>query len=104
MNRQYVEQIEGAYHVTGSRVSLDSIVYAFLSGQSPESIAESFPTLSLEQVYGAITFYLANKSEIDAYLREDEREFEALRQAARAANPLLYKKLDEARKQTTTAP
>jgi hypothetical protein len=37
-------------------VSLDSIVYAFLSGQSAGSIAQSFPVLRLEQVYGAIAF------------------------------------------------
>lgn len=99
---RYVEQVEGAYRVGGSRVSLDSVIYSFLSGQSPESIAESFPTLSLEQVYGAITFYLANRPEIDAYLREGEEKFEAIRQAVRAANPLLYKKLEDARKQTPT--
>lgn len=53
-----MEQVEGAYRVAGSRVSLDSIVYCFREGLSPESIAESFPTLTLEQVYGAIAFYL----------------------------------------------
>ncbi|HEX8501528.1 MAG TPA: DUF433 domain-containing protein [Pyrinomonadaceae bacterium] len=101
MSKEYVERVEGAYRVAGSRVSLDSVVYAFLSGQSPESIAESFPTLSLEQVYGAITFYLSNRAKIDAYLSQGEEEFEALRQAARAANPQLYKKLEEARRQSS---
>jgi uncharacterized protein (DUF433 family) len=46
-------------------VSLDSIVYTFLSGQSAEAIAESFPVLSLEQVYGAITDYLAHREDVD---------------------------------------
>ncbi|HEX5709636.1 MAG TPA: DUF433 domain-containing protein [Pyrinomonadaceae bacterium] len=101
MSTQYVEQVEGAYRVAGSRVSLDSVVYAFLNGQSPESITESFPALSLEQVYGAITFYLANREKIDAYLREGEEKFEALRRAGREANPLLYKKLEESRRQLT---
>lgn len=100
MSKQYVEQVDGAYRVAGSRVSLDSVVYSFLSGQSPESIAESFPTLTLEQIYGAITFYLANKIEVDAYLREGDERFESLRQAARARSPLLFKKLDEARQLT----
>jgi len=45
-------------------------------------IAQSFPVLSLEQVYGAIAFYLANRSEIDAYLAKAEVSFESLRQAA----------------------
>lgn len=73
MAKDYVENVEGAYRVAGSRVSLDSIVCCFREGLSPESIAESFPTLSLEQVYGAIAFYLANESVVDEYLREGER-------------------------------
>ena len=58
MAKQYVEQREDVYWVAGTRVSLDSIVYAFLEEQTAESIARSFPVLTLEQVYGAITFYL----------------------------------------------
>ncbi len=100
--RQYVEQRDGGYWITGSRVSLDSIVYAFLRGASPESIARSFPLVTLEDVYGAIAFYLAHQPEIDAYLQQGEAEFEALRKQAREANRLLYKKLDEARQPTQT--
>jgi uncharacterized protein (DUF433 family) len=99
MTKEYVEKREGAYRISGTRVSLDSIVYAFLRGAAPESIAQSFPTLTLEEVYGAIAFYLAHQTEIDAYLQEGEREFEALRRQARQANPLLYRKLEEARQQ-----
>ena len=50
MSKQYVTQIQGAYRLSGTRVSLDSVVYAFLNGLSPESIVDSFPTLTLEQV------------------------------------------------------
>jgi uncharacterized protein (DUF433 family) len=79
-SEEYVSQQEGAYRVGGTRVSLDSIVYAFLEGQTPETIIQWFPVLSLEQVYGAITYYLAHRSEIDAYLREGELEAERLRE------------------------
>jgi len=99
MTKEYVEKREGAYRISGTRVSLDSIVYAFWRGASPESIAQSFPALTLEEVYGAIAFYLAHQTEIDAYLQEGEGEFEALRQQARQSNPLLYRKLEEARQQ-----
>jgi len=99
MSKEYVEKRESAYRISGTRVSLDSIVYAFLRGAAPESIAQSFPALTLEEVYGAIAFYLAHQTEIDAYLQEGEREFEALRQQARQSNPLLYRKLEEARQQ-----
>ena len=101
MTKEYVEKREGAYRISGTRVSLDSIVYAFLRGAAPESIAQSFPALTLEEVYGAIAFYLAHQTEIEAYLREGEREFEALRQQARQSNPLLYRKLEEARQHPT---
>jgi len=103
MKREYVEERDGGYWITGSRISLDSIVYAFLRGGSPESIAHSFPLVTLEQVYGTIAFYLAHQSQIDNYLRQGESEFEALRQKVRQVNPLLFKKLEEAR-QLTQAP
>jgi uncharacterized protein (DUF433 family) len=93
MSKEYVTKVEGAYRITETRVSLDSIVYAFLDGQSAESIAQSFPVLTLEQVYGAITFYLANRAEIDEYLRQGEVEFEALHQRLREKNQLLHQKL-----------
>ncbi|MCI0489006.1 MAG: DUF433 domain-containing protein [Blastocatellia bacterium] len=99
MSKEYIEQRDGGYWIAESRISLDSIVYAFLRGASPESIAHSFPLITLEQVYGAITFYLSNQAEIDEYLLQGEAEFEALRKATREANPLLYKKLEEARQQ-----
>jgi len=99
MGREYVEKREGAYRISGTRVSLDSVVYTFWRGASPESIAQSFPALTLEEVYGAIAFYLAHQSEVDAYLAEGEQEFEALRQQAQRSNPLLYRKLAEARQQ-----
>ncbi len=101
--RNYVEVFEGAYRIAGTRVSLDSIVYAFNEGQSPETIAQSFPVLELEQVYGAITFYLAHRSEIDAYLEQAKREYETARQAERAADPEFYDRMAKARKQRAVA-
>jgi len=77
--KQYIEKQEETYRVMGKRVSLDSIVYAFLAGQSPESIAQSFPVLTLEEVYGAIAFYLANRAAIDEYLAEGVEQFETLK-------------------------
>lgn len=98
MNKQYVEKIEGVYRLAGTRVSLDSVVYAFWRGQTAESIAQSFPVLTLEQAYGALTFYLANKAQVDAYLQEAEAEYETLRQAAREQDPMFFQKLADARR------
>ncbi len=101
MNSDYVERRDGGYWVSGTRVSLDSIVYAFLNGQTAESIAQSFPALRLEQVYGAITFYLAHRSEIDAYLAKARAEYETQREKARGQDPMFYQKLADARQHQT---
>src|SRR6185369_5705423 len=90
MSNDYVERRDDGYAVTGSRVSLDSIVYAFVSGESAESIAQAFPVLTLEQVYGAITFYLAHRDEIDQYLDQRRREFDTARATARDSDPMFY--------------
>lgn len=97
--KRYIEQTDEGYWIEGTRISLDSVVYAFLNGESPESIAQNFPLLSLEQVYGAIAFYLANRELIDEYLKEGEKEFEKLQQSFRERNPLLYQKLKAAQVQ-----
>jgi len=78
-------------------VSLDSVVYAFLRGDSPEGIVEAFPALNLEQVLGALAYYLANRKTIDACLREGRAEFARLRRESRKKHPALYAKLEAAR-------
>jgi uncharacterized protein (DUF433 family) len=99
----YVEQREGGYYIAGSRVSLDSVVYAYLRGESPEGIVESFPALSLEQVFGgAVAFYLANRESMDAYLRDARAEFALMRDETRRKHPALYSKLEAARRETPT--
>ena len=91
----YIEQRDGGYRVRGTRVSLDSVVYRFLEGLSPESIqADCFPVLTLEQVYGAITFYLHNRSAIDAYLQQADEEYATFRERVRAEYPQAHRRLD----------
>jgi uncharacterized protein (DUF433 family) len=101
MAQEYIEQ-RGGYYFVGSRVSLESVVYQFLQGESPEAIVQAFPSLSLLQVYGGLTFYLAHRAEIDVYLKRGEARFEELARASREANPLLYAKLQAARRVTPT--
>jgi uncharacterized protein (DUF433 family) len=91
--KSYIEYRNDAYWIEGTRISLDSLVYAFRKGLSPESIVQSFPLLTLEQVYGAITFYLANRAEIDAYLTSEEAAFVAMPQPLQTIDPVLYNKL-----------
>jgi uncharacterized protein (DUF433 family) len=100
--KTYVEERDGGYWVAGTRVSLDSLVHAFRRGASPETIRRSFPVLTLEEVYGAIAFYLAHETEIDAYLEESEREFETqakeINARTRAAKPELFERVQNARR------
>ena len=103
MSDAYIERCDDTYLVAGTRVSLDSIVYAFLDGQSAEAIAQSFPILNLEQVYGAITYYLAHRDVVDRHLESRRNDSAAARQAARDADPMFYQKLAEAKKQTPLA-
>jgi len=98
MSNAYLEQFEDGYRITDTRVSLDSVVYAFLRGETAEAIAQSFPLLTLEQVYGAIAFYLANRDAIDDYLTERQADYEVRREAARDADPMFYRKLADARR------
>lgn len=91
--KSYVAYRNDAYWVEETRISLDSVVYAFKNGLSPESIVQAFPLLTLEQVYGTIAFYLANRAEIDAYLAEEEAAFEAMPQPLQAVDPALHHKL-----------
>ena len=80
MAKEYIEQRDGNYYIAGTRISLDSIVHAFCRGESPETICQNFELLRLEEVYGAIAYYLANQSEVDAYLiRQDEKWAEGRR-------------------------
>jgi uncharacterized protein (DUF433 family) len=92
-SKSYIEYRNDAYWVAGTRISLDSVVYAFQKGVSPESIVQSFPLLTLEQVYGAIAFYLANRAEIDAYLAAEETAFNTMPQPLQSDDPALYNKL-----------
>jgi uncharacterized protein (DUF433 family) len=104
MAREYVEGREGGYYVTGTRVSLDSIVYAFRGGESPETIQQNFPSLTLEQVYGAIAFYLGHQTEVDANIRQGEEELRRLAPPLSQRKPEAYIRLQRAREQMANHP
>ena len=69
----------GAMGIGNSRVVLDAIVAGFEQGHSPETLQQQYPTLSLEEVYGAITYYLAHTDEVRAHLKRQDELWEAWR-------------------------
>jgi uncharacterized protein (DUF433 family) len=102
MKREYVEKLEEAYRLAGSRVSLESIIIPFLEGASPETLVDEFPTLSLERVYGTITFYLAHRAEVDQYLKQTETLWEEGRKSQAPIPAPLRERLERARRELTS--
>lgn len=91
MTDSYVSRTPpGGYRIAGSRVSLDSVVHAWWDGRLPEAIVADFPSLTLEQVHGAIAYYLRHRSEVDRHLAEqDSRWLDFQRQSAARMGPLI---------------
>lgn len=85
MAKEYIEQRDGNYYVAGTRISLESIVHGFRRGESAETICQNLELLRLEEVYGAIAFYLANQSAVDAYMMRQDQKWT---DGARNADPL----------------
>jgi len=98
MAGEHIEQREGVYYIQGTRISLDSIVYAFREGCSPESIREDFEGLTLPRVYGAIAFYLDHQADIDAYLSRRKDQWNELERQGNPASPDLQARLERARR------
>lgn len=93
----YIDQKQGALRITGTRVSLSSVVAHFREGRRPEQIIESFPTVTLAQAYGAIGYYLENRSLIDEYIAEVARKLELQTLPLSRSNPRLFGRLQAAR-------
>ncbi len=91
-----VEQRNGGWYVRGTRISLDSVVYSYLRGETPEQTVEDFSSLTLEQVKAAIAYYVANREAVDKYLEEQDAQYERLVAEARKQDPEFYETLDRA--------
>ena len=65
---------DGVMRVGKTRVPLDTVVFAFNEGSTPEEIVMSYPTLALGDVYAIVNYYLHNRPEVDAYLGQRETE------------------------------
>ena len=74
----------GVLRFDGTRVSLDSVIYAFDEGATPEEIAQDFPTLDLAAIYSVIGYYLQNRAEIEQYLEQRKVQREELKKEIEA--------------------
>ncbi len=70
--------------IKGHRIGIESVLEAYLDGcKQPREIVEQYPSLSLEEVYATILYYLHNKEQVGAYYhahveycRNAEEEFD----------------------------
>lgn len=81
----YFEFIEDqAIRIAGTRVGIETVLRDYQEGASPEEIVLHYPTLSLDQVYATITYYLANREKIQDYLAQvRQRQEEAWQEQQR---------------------
>jgi uncharacterized protein (DUF433 family) len=70
---------DGVVRVGGTRVTLDTVVHAFLEGASAEGIVERYPSLQLADVYSALGYYLRRPTEVEAYLERRRQEAAQIR-------------------------
>ena len=61
---------DGVVRVSNTRITLDTVVAAFMEGATAEEIIQQYPSLDLADVYAVIAYYLRQRSEIDHYLRQ----------------------------------
>jgi hypothetical protein len=99
MSKEFVERRDESFYLMGSRVPLAHIVREFQGGESPEAIRSHYPALSLEQVYGAITFYLGSQEEVERDSAERERDEDAFA-ASHPTPPEVKMTFDRLRQQT----
>jgi len=70
----------GVIRVSGTRVTLDTVVARYHQGDSPEAIHEAFDTLPINDIYAVIAYYLAQREELDAYLKRRQDEGKRVQQ------------------------
>lgn len=75
---------DGVVRITGTRVSIDTIVLEHLGGRTPAEIAESYPSVPLASVYAVIAYYLTHQEQVDSYLRHRETRAQIIREECEA--------------------
>jgi uncharacterized protein (DUF433 family) len=68
----------GAIRVGNTHVLLELVIHSYYIGETPEGIVDSYPSLTTADVYAVIGYYLANREEIDAYVRQRDQQAEQI--------------------------
>lgn len=79
---------QGVIRITGTRVSLDSILHAYYNeGATPEEIVIHFPTCTLENIYTVISWALNNPEFVASYLANQKAQYRRLEEEIKQAYP-----------------
>ena len=81
------EDPAGVFRVGDTRVLLEVVVHAYRCGATPETIVQSYDTLSLPDVYAVLAYCLTHREQIDEYMRRCESEAVHVRDHVQAAQP-----------------
>jgi len=81
------EDDEGVIRVGGTRVTLDTVLTAYMRGSTPEQIAQDYSSLETADVYAAIAYYLRHRDEVEEYLERRHQVSEEVREEFRRRFP-----------------
>lgn len=76
----FATDANGVVKIGGSRVTLDTVVRAFMRGATAEEIAQQYPSISLADVYATISYYLQHRKEVEQYLGKREKQAKTVRE------------------------
>jgi uncharacterized protein (DUF433 family) len=65
--------------VGNTRVTLDTVIAAFINGATAEEIVYQYPSLNLSDIYLVIGYYLQHRAEVDKYLRQRQKQMGIVR-------------------------
>ncbi len=68
----------GRPRIAGTRISIAQIAVWYKEGLSVEEVLDEIPYLTLAKVYAALSYYHANKTEIEADLAAELAEYQRL--------------------------
>ena len=93
-------QAENDIRLKGTRIGIETILYDYIyRARTPEEIANTYPSLTLEQVYATILYYLHDRTRISAYLTAWIEHGKRQREEQRRNPPPVAEKLRKLRAQ-----
>ncbi len=100
-----IEERDGRYYISESSITLEAVILRFKEGLSPETIRrDCFPSLPLQKIYNAISFYLSNQEQVEVYFKQIRQEEDERQQQLLAAHPEFIKTAEELRERISASP